>query len=108
MVNRALEKLGADVESFRTFSRTDEAYRVTYELLKQNRMPESESMFGKMLNRMLGTGEKGVTREQEIDGSKMPGYDAVRRYLGPAGMYVHSYEDGWYIAGVLLHKDAAR
>lgn len=108
LVNRALNKLGADVESFRTFSRTDEAYRVTYELLKQNRMPESESMFGKMLNRMLGTGEKGVTREQEIDGSKMPEYDAVRRYLGPAGMYVHSYEDGWYIAGVLLHKDAAR
>ena len=31
--------------------------------------------------------------------------DAVRRYLGPAGVYVRSEDNGWYVAGCLLSKD---
>jgi hypothetical protein len=106
-IQDALAKIGAGTNSFRFFTRTDEAYRPTYELIRQGRMPEAQTVLGKLLNRALGPDEKGILREQQIDGTKMPEFDAVRRYLGPAGLYVRSEDDGWFIAGCLLSKDAA-
>ena len=105
LVQDALVKIGAGSNSFRFFTRTDEAYRPTYELIRQGKMPEAKSVFGKILNQLLGPDEKGILREQQIDGSKMPEFDAVRRYLGPAGVYVRSEDNGWYVAGCLLSKD---
>ncbi len=105
-VQDALSKIGAGTDSLRFFTRTDEAYRPTYELIRQGKMPESKTVLGKLLNRVLGPDEKGILREQEIDGTKMPEYDAVRRYLGPAGLYVRSEDDGWFVVGCLLSKEA--
>ncbi|NLX55619.1 MAG: hypothetical protein GXY58_10930 [Planctomycetaceae bacterium] len=104
-IEDALSKIGAGTDSFRFFTRTDEAYRPTYELIKQGRMPEAKTVLGKLLNRVLGPDEKGILREQQIDGGKMPEFDAVRRYLGPSGGYIRSDDDGWFIAGCLLSKD---
>ncbi len=104
-VQDALAKIGAGSSSFRFFARTDESYRPTYELIRQGKMPEAKTVLGKLLNRFLGPDEKGILREQQIDGSKMPEFDAVRRYLGPAGMFVQSEENGWYMAGCLLSKE---
>ncbi|MFO0871376.1 MAG: hypothetical protein U0935_20825 [Pirellulales bacterium] len=103
-VTKALLELGADEDSFRLFTRTDEAYRATYELIRQGKMPESETLFGKLLNKMLGPDEEGVLREQEIDGSKMPEFETMIKYLGAAGAYVRSQDDGWLIVGCLLKK----
>ncbi len=104
-VQDALAKLGAGSSSFRFFARTDESYRPTYELIRQGRMPEAKTVLGKLLNRMFGPDEKGILREQQIDGSKMPEFDAVRRYLGPSGVFVQSEANGWYMAGCLLSKE---
>jgi hypothetical protein len=105
-ISDALTRLGATKDSFRFFTRTDESYRGTYELLKQGKLPQAESLFAKLLNGMLGSGEKGEIRKQEVDGSKLPDFKNVQKYLGPAGSYVHSEEDGWYVVGVLLKKAA--
>jgi hypothetical protein len=67
-------------------------------------MPESESMLGKLLNALLGEGKEGVLRAQRIDGSKLPEYDMVRRYLGPAGMTMTTEADGWFLTGFTLSK----
>jgi hypothetical protein len=98
-------KLKLTTESAEMFTRTDDAYRQVYELLRSGRMPEAESMFGKLLNAMLGEGKEGVLRTQRIDGSKLPEYDAVRRYFGPAGMTVTTEEDGWFLTGFTLNKE---
>ncbi len=96
----------AQSEQFgQVFTRTDEAYRGVYELLRTGKMPESESMFGKMLNSLLGEDKEGVLRPQRIDGSKMPDYDMVRRYLGPAGMTMTSEPTGWMLTGFTLSKE---
>jgi hypothetical protein len=87
-----------------TFGRTDEQTRATYELIRQGKMPESETMLGRVLNTVFGAGKKGVPRKQEVDPRKMPDYEFVRRYLGPAGMQVVSEPDGWFFKGVLLPK----
>lgn len=88
----------------RLFSRTDEEYRGTYELIKQGRMPESETLLGRLLNRVFDTGKKGVARKQQIDGSKLPEYQIVARYLGPAGLFATSEKDGWFLVGFTLKK----
>jgi hypothetical protein len=86
------------------FAKTDEQYRPTYELIRQGKMPQAETMLGRVLNTAFGTGRKGVPRKQEIEGSKMPEFEYVRRYLGPAGLYATSEEQGWFIKGFLLPK----
>jgi len=86
------------------FSRTDEEYRPTYELIRQNKMPESESLFAKLLNALFGDEKKGATRRQKIDGRELPEYQVVRRYLGPAGLQVTSEPDGWFLKGFTLTK----
>ena len=103
LVDAEIQKLNPK-RCVRFFSRTDEEYRPTYELIRQNKMPESESMFARLLNGLFGEGKKGVTRAQKIDGRELPDYQIVRRYLGPAGLQATSEPDGWFLRGFTLTK----
>jgi hypothetical protein len=103
-VSKMLTELGSQHDSFRIFSRTDESYRAAYELLKQGKLPESETMLARLLNAMFGPREEGAVRQQEIDGSKLPDYDEVKKYFGPGGVYVQTEENGWTIVGCLIKK----
>lgn len=87
------------------FSRTDEEYRAVYELVRQGRMPEAETVFARLLNNALSGGAKqGTPRKQKIDGSHLPDFETVRRYFGPAGLTVHTEDNGWFITGFTLNK----
>ena len=68
-------------------------------------MPESESMLGRLLNQLFGEGKKGQPRQQKLDGSQLPEYDTVRRYLGPAGLQATAEKDGWFIKGFTISKE---
>lgn len=104
-VREALTRLGAGHDSFRFFSRTDHSYRATYELVRQGKLPQSETMLARLLNALMGPVEEGTVRKQEIDGSKLPEFSLVQKYLGPAGLFVQSEENGWWIVGCLLKKE---
>ncbi len=104
-VEEQLAQLKLPEQSVQAFTRTDDAYRGVYELLKTGRMPESESIVGKLLNNLLGEGKEGVLREQQIDGSMLPDYDLVRRYLGPAGLTATTEDNGWMLTGFTLIKE---
>ena len=45
-------------------------------MIRQGKMPQSESLLGRMLNSMAG-GKKGVMRHQRINGAKLPDFDTV-------------------------------
>ncbi len=104
VVVQAMQRLGAREDCLRTFSRTDEEYRPTYELIRMGKMPEAETMFARMLNRLFGPRKAGVVRKQQIEGKEMPDYQVVRRYLGPAGNFGKTEKDGWFIVGFVLEK----
>ena len=106
-VNASLEKMGATNTCLRLFTRTDKAYHTSYELLRQGKMPESKSLFGMMLNRLLSPTDDETVREQQIDGSQMPAFELVAKYLGPSGGFVTTKEDGWFMSGCLLQKTTA-
>jgi hypothetical protein len=103
-IDEAMKKLGADENCVRSFSRTDEEYRPTYELIRKGKMPESEAMLGRLLNALFGPHKKGVVRKQRLDGRELPDYQIVRRYLGPAGLFATSEKDGWFVVGFTLKK----
>jgi hypothetical protein len=107
-VETALTRLGAGQDSLRGFTRTDESYRGTYDLLRQGKLPEAETILARLLNNVLGSGKKDEVRKQQIDGSKLPPFEQVQKYLGPAGSYVHTEDDGWILVGCLLKKEAAK
>jgi hypothetical protein len=97
-------KMHAGPHFLQGFSRTAEEYRPTYELLRQGKMPESETLLARLLNTLMGTGRREEVREQRIDGSKLPDFEMVRRYLGPAGVVGISEEQGWFIKGATQGK----
>ena len=110
-VDRVLTELLPGAISAKSFVRTDEAYRPIYDLIKQGKMPESESLLGRLLNRLLTPPEvedEGILRQQKIDGKQLPDFEMVRRYFGPAGIVVRSDEDGWFIAGATLSKQTTQ
>lgn len=105
-MDKALQVLGSGTDSFRHFGRTDQAARVTYELMQQGKMPESESALGKIINELWSMGQEDelAKREQQIDASKLPAFEKVEGYLGPTGAYGRTEDNGWYISGAMLKK----
>jgi hypothetical protein len=106
LVNGTLGQFAPPERCLESFSRTDEEYRPTYELIKLGKMPESETMLARILNAMAGPTKKGVVRKQRINGSQMPDFQIVRRYLGPAGMEMSSEANGWFVKGFMLPKQS--
>lgn len=100
----ALKDLGAKSDSCRVFTRTDHASRVTYEMVRQNKMPEAESLLGKALNELFAPEEEDTLRDPKFDGTKLPEFDKVKPYLGPAGMFLRTEDLGWSVSGCLLAK----
>ncbi len=105
-VNAALEQLGANESSFRYFSRSDEALRPTYELMRQGKMPEAKTLLGRFLNELFGEEDDELLRKQEIDARTLPDYQVVRRHLGPGGVFVRTEQNGWLVVGCGLSKRA--
>ncbi|MGA2063489.1 MAG: hypothetical protein ABSG86_00890 [Thermoguttaceae bacterium] len=89
----------------RDFWWTDEKVRPTYELVRQGKMPESETLLARTLNSLSGAAKKGEARRQRIKGGKLPDYQVVQRALGPATVAAVSEPTGWFFKGVLLPKE---
>jgi len=99
-----------------SFSRTEKEIRPAYELLRAGRLPESKSLAGTLLRRVLegdepASGKQGgrpqstldSTRgKQKVDGSSLPEFEQIRHYFGLNGMSMQSTPEGWYLVGVGL------
>jgi hypothetical protein len=104
-------KLGIKAQCARSFSFTDEEFRPTYELIRQGKMPESDSLLSRVLNTLSGASRQGKVRKQQIKGEKLPDFEVVRRSLGPGGLCVASEPNGsepngWFFKGLLLAREA--
>ncbi len=104
-----MDKLAPGERSGWSFGRGDEEVRPVFEMVRENRMPESKSMLGKLLNNMLTTDadrKSGLPRKQRVDGSSLPEFESVRRYFGPHADVVRSEKDGWFVTAAVLNTDA--
>ncbi len=96
-----------------SFSRTEKAIRPAYELLRAGRLPESKSLAGTLLRRVLegdqpqdgqrrGTSQESAQQKQRVDGSSLPEFEQIKRYFGLNGISMQSTPEGWYLVGVGL------
>jgi hypothetical protein len=102
MVDETLRTIAGEQSFLRIFYRADETYRPTYELIRQGRMPESESLLGRFLNTLLSEEDEMGLRKQRIDGSKLPDFEVIRRHLGLVGIAGRTEDSGWFIKGFML------
>ncbi len=104
-----LSEVGDDNKNcLRLFTRADREFRTSYELIRSGKMPESEGLMGRLLNATLAPKDKDITREQEIDGSKLPPFAQIQKHLGPLGIYCRPEAEGWYISGVAVENKGAK
>ncbi len=87
------------------FSRTDAQYRAAYELFRQNKLPEADTLLANLLNAVFQEEQEGVIRKPQFDGSKLPEFDNVRRFLGNSGTRIQNEDNGWFITGFSLAKE---
>jgi hypothetical protein len=90
------------------FVRSREAYKPTYELTRQNKLPLSDTMLGGLLNMVIGQDAGGKPRQQKVAGDKLPPYQQVEHYFLPAGS-LGVREDGkdfqgWFFLNLVLGK----
>lgn len=104
IVSQELTALGADETCLRSFALNDEKYRVTYELFRQGRLPEADTVLASILNTLLTEKDQQGPRPAEIDASTLPEFDVVRRYLGPGGSFASTEENGWFLTAFELSK----
>jgi hypothetical protein len=79
------------------------SYRVQYELFRDGKLPQSQSMVATIMERLTQPKKELRGKEkQQIDGTKLPPFDQIRGYLQPGGMMFESTEDGWVYTGFLL------
>jgi hypothetical protein len=103
LVDETLAAMRGEEGCLRIFYRADQTYRPTYELIRQGRMPESESLLGRFLNTLLSEEDGDGIRKQRIDGSKLPDFEVVRRHLGLVGVYGRTDPNGWFIKAFMLN-----
>lgn len=106
MVQGECGKLGAGNDCAQGFIRTDEQYRVMYELFQQGRLPEADTFLAHFINFLMGEEKEGVTRKPRLDGSKLPEYKIVQRYLGPGGSFSTGENEGWFLVGFTAASNA--
>ena len=106
-VNAALDELSGGKESFRYFDRLDQSQELNWELIRQGKFPQSNSMLADMAARSQGfdpADPETKERDQQIDGTNLPEFEFAKPFLGPSGFYVETVDDGWLVTGAVLTK----
>jgi hypothetical protein len=100
----AKEMGGISVSQFR---RLAEAYRINFELARQNKVGESDTIILRLIRSLLTQDEEEDDTKSEskkIDGTKLPPFNAIEKNLGFSGYRVYTRDDGWMIYSVVLPK----
>ena len=84
--------------------RTDRAYRIQYELFREGKLKQSQSMLASLLDRLLQDNSEIKVKEQAVQGSTLPPFEAISHFLQPSGMMVRTADHGWEFGSLLLAK----
>ncbi len=88
-----------------SFARSHQSLEAPYEMMKANKMPQSKSVFGRVLNLLLGTENEEGERKAQINGNLLPAYAQIEKYLGPSGSFIKNEPNGWVVTGCILKQN---
>lgn len=86
--------------SMKRIVRTDLSLRVKYELLREGKLRESDSLLTSLFRRIFENSKEEPN--DPLDAKKLPSLDKVQQYFRPAGSFVRTTDDGWQLDGFLL------
>jgi hypothetical protein len=88
------------------FSRLDQLIRDDYEVFQKGEMPGAETLLGKLLDAILREEEKEGPREKKLDGTKLPPFAQIQKFLPPGGVTARLTPNGWSFLVLTLEKAA--
>lgn len=89
------------------FNRLDEMIRIDYELYRTGKMQGSKTLLGRLFDLFWSEAEKDGKKFKPLDGSKLPPFAAIQKYLSPTGMVISNTEDGLFLLGFTLENAPA-
>lgn len=90
------------------FVQNSVAYRVQYELFREGKLQDSQSMLASVLENLLQTDSEIKEKTPRVDGKKLPPFSAISHFLQPSGFMCRSTEHGWEFGGLLLSDAQAQ
>lgn len=99
-VTRALQDLGINQPVFDRVVRTDLSLRVKYELLREGKLRESDSVLANLLQRI--DEQQPETELDRLNAEKLPPYQQIEKYLPAGGSYLEETPEGWELTSFLL------
>lgn len=93
---------GDEPVSTRQIVRNSLAYRVQYELFREGKLKESQSMLASILDRLLDKDSEIRGETQRVDGKNLPPFETIAPFLQPGGFIIRSTDEGWMFGGILL------
>lgn len=96
------EQFGEESGSAWQIIRTSLAYRVQYELFREGKLMQSQSMLASILDRLLQNEDEMKVKEQKLSGSKLPPYEQISHFLQPSGLKVLTTDAGWEFGSLIL------
>jgi len=105
LVLKAIEKLNNNKPlSVWQINRTDRAFKMQYELFRQDKLPQSKSMVATLFDRLLRPKDEVKPVNQKVKGDKLPPYSQISDFLMPGGSFIQTEEQGWSFSGFILSK----
>jgi hypothetical protein len=86
------------------FARLDELVRDDYESFRAGKLEYGQTGVGRILSLSLTEEDKVKLREKKIDGSKLPQFEEIKKYLSPMGLIVQTTPTGWSVTGLTYER----
>lgn len=99
-VVQAMAELGCDSPAYDRVVRLRLSLRAKYELLRQGKLKESDSVMASLYRRLFEEDES--ERDAPLNAAKLPPLQRVERYFPDGGGYLTPVEDGWSLTSFLL------
>lgn len=90
-----------------SFTRLDELIRIDYELYRTGKMAGSKTLLGRVFDLIWSEVEKDGKKFQPLDGSKLPAFEKIQKYMSPTGMVISNTPDGLFLLGFTLENAPA-
>lgn len=96
------EHFGEEEGSAWKIVRNNLAYRVQYELFREGKLQQSQSMLASILDRLLQSDSEMRGKDQKVSGKNLPPFAQIAHFLQPSGMMVRTTDRGWQFGNLLL------
>jgi hypothetical protein len=86
-----------------------ESYRINYEMIRKNKIAQSETFLVRLIRSFAREEEPGdePAPKNRINGANLPSFDTIEGKFGLGGYRVYTRDDGWMIYGCVLPPLAA-